>query len=107
MERFVSEQTFALKHFSQSRPHAAPDGRYAMAWAPNNRCGSLLCMPAGAFVEGTAGIVDRLASAIRESYEQGGGSQAGACDPPGDRSWCDADIAGADFNPRWSTFPDW
>ena len=107
MERFVSEQTFALKHFSQSRPHAAPDGRYAMAWAPNNRCGSLLCMPAGAFVEGTAGIVDRLASAIRESYEQGGGSQAGACGPPGDRSWCDADIAGADFNPRWSTFPDW
>lgn len=107
MKRFISEQTFAVKHFSQSRPHAAPDARFAMAWAPNSQCGAELCMPASAFSQRTAGILERLASAIRESYEQGGGSQAGSCGPPGDHSWCEADIPGADFNPRWLTFPDW
>ena len=111
MKRFVSEQTFAVKHFSQSRPHAAPEARFAMAWAPNNQCGTqqapLLCMPTNVFAPGTAGIVDRLASAIRESYERGGGSQMGACGTPGDHVWCDADIAGAEFNPLWQTFPDW
>ena len=111
MRRFVSEQTFALKHFSQSRPQAAPDARFAMAWAPNNQCGTqqnpMPCMPADAFVRGTAAIVERLASAIRESYEEGGGSQAGACGTPGDHAWCDADIPEAEFNPLWLTFPDW
>ena len=107
MKRFVSEQTFAVKHFSQSRPHSAPEARFAMAWAPNTQCGSSLCAPASVFAQRTAGILERLADAIRESYEQGGGSQAGACGPPGDHSWCDADVPGAAFNPVWSTFPVW
>jgi hypothetical protein len=107
MKYFVSEQTFAVKHFSQSRPHAAPNGRFALAWAPNNDCGETLCMPPSTFSQSTAGILERLASAIRESYELGGGSQAGACGPPGDHSWCDADILGAEFNPLWLTFPGW
>jgi hypothetical protein len=107
MKRFISEQAFAMKHFSQSRPHTAPDARFAMAWAPNSQCGTELCTPVSVLTERTAGILDRLASAIREAYEYGGGSQAGACGPPGDHSWCDADIPGAEFNPLWSTFPDW
>ncbi len=107
MKRFISEQTFAVKHFSQSRPHAAPDARFALAWAPNTQCGTDLCKPASIFQQRTAGILERLASAIRESYEFGGGSQVGACGTPGDYSWCDADIDGAVFNPLWSTFPDW
>jgi hypothetical protein len=64
-------------------------------------------MPPSTFSQSTAGILERLASAIRESYELGGGSQAGACGPPGDHSWCDADIPGAEFNPLWLTFPGW
>jgi len=102
MKRFISEQTFALKHFSQSRPHLALDARFAMAWAPNPNG-----LDAKLFAQLTAGILERLASSIRESYEQGGGSQAGACGAPGDHSWCTADIAGAAFNSLWSTFPSW
>jgi hypothetical protein len=107
MKRFISEQAFAVKHFSQSRPHAAPDARFAMAWAPNSQCGTELCTPVSVLIERTAGILDRLASAIREAYEYGGGSQAGACGEPGDHTWCDADIPGAEFNLLWATFPDW
>lgn len=107
MKRFIAEQTFALKHFSQTRPHAAPDARFAMAWAPNSQCGTELCTPVSVLNERSAGILDRLASGIRESYELGGGSQAGACGPPGDHTWCTADITDADFNPLWSTFLDW
>jgi hypothetical protein len=107
MKRFISEQTFAVKHFAQSRPHEAPEARFALAWAPNTQCGTSLCTPSSVFAQRTAGILDRLASAIRESYEQGGGSQEGACGPPGDHSWCDADVAGATFNPLWSAFPEW
>jgi hypothetical protein len=106
MERFVSEQTYAVKHFSLSRPQLAPGGRLAFAWAPNNACGSALCTDAKTFAALTQGILDRLASAIRESYEQGGGSQMGACGEPGDRTWCSADVDGATFNPVWDTFPD-
>jgi hypothetical protein len=107
MQRFVSEQTFAVKHFAQSRPQAAPAERIAFAWAPNTQCGTDLCNPASVFRQRTAGILERLASAIRESYEQGGGSQEGACGPPGDHTWCTADIPEAVFNPLWSTFPEW
>ncbi len=114
MKRFIAEQTFAIKHFSQSRPHVAPDGRFAMAWAPNNTCtnpkpppATVPCMDPKAFAGLTAGILERLASSIRESYELGGGSQAGACGPPGDHSWCSADIPAAAFNPLWETFPNW
>ncbi len=107
MKRFISEQTFAVKHFAQSRPHDAPGDRLAMAWAPNNTCGTKPCMDPKLFAQLTAGILDRLASSIREAYEQGGGSQAGACGPPGDHTWCSADIAGATFNPLWQTFPSW
>jgi hypothetical protein len=107
MRRFISEETFALKHFSLSRPHAAPAARIAMAWAPNTQCGADYCRPASLFQQRSAAILERLASAIRESYEFGGGSQAGACGPPGDHTWCDAGIDGATFNPLWSTFPDW
>ena len=109
MERFVSEQTYAVKHFSLTRPQLAPDGRLAFAWSPNNpSCGvNVKCFDAKTFAALTQGILDRLASAIRESYEQGGGSQMGACGEPGDHTWCSADVDGATFNPLWDTFPDW
>jgi hypothetical protein len=107
MERFVSEQTFAVKHFSQSRPNAARNARIAFAWAPNTQCGTELCNPASVFRQRTGRILERLASAIRESYEQGGGSQEGACGPSGDHIWCSAGIPDAAFNPLWLTFGEW
>jgi hypothetical protein len=108
MERFVSEQTYAVKHFSSTRPHLAPGGRFALAWAPNNpTCDGKPCTDPKVFAQETQSILDRLASAIRESYELGGGSQMGACGEPGDRTWCSADVDGAAFNPLWASFPAW
>jgi hypothetical protein len=107
MQRFVSEQTFAVKHFSQSRPHLAPGAKIAFAWALNNTCGGKSCIDPKLFAELTLPIVDRTASAIRESYELGGGNQMGACGEPGDHVWCTTDIPQAAFNPLWLTFPTW
>jgi hypothetical protein len=114
MKRFVAEQTFAVKHFSLSRPHQAPGGRIAFAYAPgNNVCpnpdkwGTVIPCDGKTFSQLTAGILDRLASSIHYAYEQGGGTQAGACGPPGDRSWCSADVPNAAFNPVWIDFPSW
>jgi len=114
MKRFIAEQTYAVKHFSESRPHTAPDGRFAMAWAPDNTCkdpnpphATIPCINPVLFAKLTDGILERLASSIHQAYEQGGGSPAGACGPPGDHSWCSAEIPEAAFNPLWQTFPDW
>ena len=114
MKRFIAEETFAVKHFSLSRPQLAPDGRIAFAYAPgNNVCpnpdvpGTTKPCDAKLFSQLTSGILDRLASSIHQAYEQGGSSQAGACGPPGDHTWCSADIPNAAFNPLWLTFPQW
>jgi ABC-type cobalt transport system substrate-binding protein len=112
MQRFVSEQVFAVKHFSLTRPQSAPDGRIAFAWAPTNNCGTqanpVPCIDPKLYTQGVDDILARLSLAIREAYEHGGGSQMGACGEPGDYSWCkDVDVTGATFNPAWQTFPDW
>jgi hypothetical protein len=116
MKRFIAEQTFAVKHFSLSHPQGATDGRFAMAWSPGNLVcptgklppeKSLAPCSSAVFAQLTGGILDRLASSIRYAYEQGRASQAGACGPPGDHSWCTADIPTAAFNPLWNTYPDW
>jgi hypothetical protein len=114
MKRFIAEETYAVKHFSLSRPQLAPDGRIAFAYSPgNNVCpnpdvpGTVKPCDPKLFSQLTAGILERLASSIHYAYEQGGGSQAGACGPPGDHTWCSADIPNAAFNPLWPTFPDW
>jgi hypothetical protein len=103
-----------VKHFSLSRPQLAPDGRIAFAYAPgNNVCpnpdvpGTTLPCTKEVFSQLTSGILDRLASSIHQAYEQGGSSQAGACGPLGDHTWCSADIPNAAFNPLWLTFPEW
>jgi hypothetical protein len=108
MERLVSEQVFATKHFSLTRPHAAPDGRIAFAWAPNNNCSGVPCIDAKLYNVGKIAVLDRLAAAIRAAYERGGGSQMGACGEPGAHVWCKgADVPDATFNPLWETFRTW
>lgn len=115
MKRLIAEQTFAVKHFSLTRPHAAPDSRIAFAYAPNNNVCPDPNVPGGPpkacdpklFAQLTGGILDRLASSIHYAYQQGDGSQAGACGAPGDHAWCSADIPNALFNVGWLTFPDW
>ena len=92
---------------SQSRPHAAPDARFAMAWAPNTSAEPTSARRPACSASAPPAFSIAPASAIREAYEYGGESQAGACGPQGDHQVCDADIAGAEFNLLWTTFLDW
>jgi hypothetical protein len=102
MQHFVSTQTFSIRHYAGSHPHRAPHDRIGFAYAPN---------PAAAAVPGFAAgnglVLDRLAAALRESYDRGGGSQMGACGPPGDHSWCDSEREGAVFNAAWQLLQSW
>jgi hypothetical protein len=102
MNNFVSEEVFSIRHFTGSNPKTVPQGLVGSAWAPRNTG-----LPAPLFTSLTAGLLERVASSLHFSYEQGGSSQAGACGPPGDHTWCDAEVEGASFNDAWKAFTTW
>jgi hypothetical protein len=102
MNNFVSEEVFSIRHYTGGHPQTTPQAAFGSAWAPRNTG-----LPASLFVSLTAGILERAASSLHFSYDQGGSSQAGACGPPGDHSWCDADVEGASFNDAWKLFATW
>ena len=102
MRHFLSEQVYAIRHDAGTRPAEGPSGRLGFAWAPEN-----VLDPDPAFAEKTAGLQARLASALANAYAQGGGSQRGACGPPGDHDWCEGAFEGAAFNDGWSAFSSW
>jgi hypothetical protein len=97
MRHFVSEQVFAIRHDAGTHPAEGPEGRLGFAWAPEPRGES-------DFPAKTAALQQRLASALANAYAQGGGSQMGACGPPGDHVWCDGSYEGALFNDGWEVF---
>jgi hypothetical protein len=101
MRHYLSEQVHAIRHDAGTHPADGPEGRFGFAWAQQN-----LGLPAPAFVAATAGLQQRLASALAESYAQGGSSQMGACGPPGDHVWCEGVVEGAAFNEGWSVFSE-
>jgi hypothetical protein len=102
MNNFVSEEVFSIRHYTGSHPQTVPQAALGSAWAPRNTG-----LPNSLFVSLTAGILERAASSLHFSYEQGGSSQAGACGPPGEHTWCDADVEGASFNDAWKLFATW
>jgi hypothetical protein len=104
MEQFVSEETYAIRFYAGSHPQDAPQGRYGSAWAPNNLNNQY---DAATFLQDTQGVLDRVASALHHAYDFGGGSPAGACGPPGDHEWCDANVDGAAFTEGWAGFNTW
>jgi hypothetical protein len=92
MSRFVSTQVYAVRHYANSHPHTAPQGRIGFGWAP--------------FAD-SAVLRARLANAIHESSEQGTNSQMGACGPPGEHIWCSGEVEGAFLNEAWMIFGSW
>ena len=103
MNDFVSEEIFSVRHYVGAHPQTIPQGFFGTAWAPRNLNG----LTKTEFADQTRGILERLASALHHSYEQGGSSQEGACGPPGEHVWCDEDVAGAAFNDAWQVFAQW
>ena len=100
MRHFLSEQVFAIRHDAGTHPAEGPEGRLGFAWAPDND----LAPAQPDFPAKTAGLQERLASALANAYAQGGSSQQGACGPPGDRVWCEGAYDGSAFNDGWSVF---
>lgn len=96
MESYVSEQVFAVRHYAGANPQLAPEGRFGAAYAPRPSA------PVDAV--GNGAILERLASALHEAYEEGGHSQTGACGPPGGHDWCAGELDGGAFVDGWESF---
>ena len=101
MQHFLSEQVHAIRHDAGTHPQKGPEGRLGFAWAPENLGGET------GFPAKTAELQKRLASAFANAYAQGGGSQMGACGPPGEHDWCEGAVEGAAFNEAWGAFSSW
>jgi hypothetical protein len=100
MRRFVSAQTYSLRHFAATRP--GPD-RFGFAWAPNNASG----MPGAEFISQTRQLLDRLGSALSESGSESSVDPGTyACTSVG-LDWCRADVEGAAFTDAWRIFSAW
>ena len=96
MQRFVSEQAFAIRRFEET----ALDDRFVgfgFAWAP--------VAPAGIsherFAADTARVLERMAKAIDDSYRE---ERAAAACGAGDL-WCRCRVPDASFNEAWRRSP--
>ena len=102
MESYVSAQVYALRYFSATT--GEPQDHWGFAWAPRNPG-----LSSGDFASQTSAILDRLAAAIHDSGETVDPSDpgGGACGPPGQNQFCDADFPGAQFLESWKSFRTW
>ena len=91
MSAYISAQVDAMRSYTaatgQARDH------WGFAWAPSNTTG----MPAGDFATQTGQLLDRLATAIRDSAEAADpATETGACGPPGQDTLCRGRHSGRD-----------
>lgn len=89
MQHYVSAQTYALR--------TAGNARFGFAWSPKN----LFALPTADFAAQTDALLERLATAIRDSGFDG--ADLGACGT----SWCAGDLDGAALATQWRTFDAW
>ena len=102
MQSYVSTQVYAM------RSYAARSGdvdRFGFAWAPRNLDGAL----PGVFARQARDLLDRLATAIRDSGEIVDPADPGvqACGPIGSNLWCAANVDGARASTVWKSFATW
>ena len=104
MLNFVSEQVYAVRHYTGSHPQGPPDGRIGFSWQPTNNFN----LPAAEWLAARQAIASRLAAAIHYAYGPGG-SADGACTPPDSaEDWCQgADVPDAAFTGAWEVFEHW
>ena len=105
MQRFVSEQVYAIRHYALTNTHGGPEGRLGFSWQPFNR----LELPAADYQAALNAITARLASAIAFAYGQGSASPEGACGEPGTGGeWCKGvNVPGAAFSDAWESLDEW
>ena len=97
MQDFVSGQVYASRAFAAAS--GATVDRFGFAWAPNNTQG----LTTADFNAQSASVLDRLASAIRDSGVPADDTGLAACLP----SWCATAVDGAAFTTGWQSFSTW
>ena len=102
MQHFVSAQVYALRNHGV-RAGGTSD-HFGFAWAPRN-AGS---HPTAEWASMTGSVLDRLATAIRDSaLETPADPGVRACGPNGRNVWCAGDLDGAALTDRWRAFRAW
>jgi hypothetical protein len=102
MQHFVSAQVYALR--SHSVRSGRPSDHWGFAWSPRNSSS----LPAADWAAMTGAVLDRLATAIRDSAtETPADPGVRACGPSGRNLWCAGDLDGARLTPSWRAFRAW
>jgi hypothetical protein len=100
MSHFVSAEVDAVRQYEVAHPDAAPEGGIGFAWAPNPAEPSYT-------KEGRDTVLERLAQAIHDAYENGRGADGNACGSSDENTWCTGVVEGASFNDAWKLFASW
>jgi hypothetical protein len=102
MQHFVSAQVYALR--SHSMRSGRPSDHWGFAWSPRNASS----LPAEEWATITGTVLDRLATAIRDSgNETPADPGVRACGPTGRNLWCAGDLDGARLTDNWRAFRAW
>lgn len=100
MLHFVSEQVYAARHFLNTWGDPSP--ALGFSWQPTVNATTIPTLNA---------IAARIASALADTFRQGGGSADGACRPPEtDENWCALGVEldpPAAFTDEWDLFRSW
>jgi hypothetical protein len=100
MQQYVSTEVYALRN------HGALSGRatdrFGFAWAPRN----LDALAPSDFAARTGAVLDRLATAIRDSAADSPADPGVAACGAG-ATWCAGDLAGASLSQGWRGFRAW
>jgi hypothetical protein len=102
MRHFVSAQVYALRSYGIRS--GRPSDHWGFAWSPRNSG----AYPADEWAAMTGTVLDRLATAIRDSaLETPSDPGSRACGPPGKNLWCAGDLDGARLAVNWRNFRAW
>ena len=101
MRHFVSAQVYALRN--QSARSARPSDHWGFAWAPRNASS----LPATEWAALTGSVLDRLATAIRDSATETPADPGVRACGPSQSTWCAGDLDGARLPVTWRAFRTW
>jgi hypothetical protein len=101
MRHFVSAQVYAFRN--QSVRSARPSDHWGFAWAPRNASS----LPATEWAALTGSVLDRLATAIRDSATETPADPGVRACGPSQSTWCAGDLDGARLPVSWRAFRSW
>jgi hypothetical protein len=101
MHRFVSEQVYSVRHFSEKRRGGAPSVRIGFSWQPVNNG-----LTGPEFNARVALQAAHIAAVLAAAYGPGTSAE-GACLRDSGTDWCTMERPGAGFTEEWESFTSW